>query len=383
MRLTWKGSLLVTVTALSLTVLRAQQGPVSPTLGRAPMVPPGPLKTPLKLLNAIAVAPFLSSVDILYVDQVRGRLYIADRSNQGIDIIDTTKDTFIGRIGGFIALSTGGTANAGPNGVLVTPENILWAGDSNSTVQVIDLNAASPQIIKSILLGSTGDGRADELAYDPFDHIILIANDASTPPRVNFINADNYQVLGTINFPDANGMEQPIWDTQLSSFIINVPGTTAYEAVIDPKSRTVTKKFPIADCPALSLGVNGLALGPFQHLLVSACSTPYIMNALDGTIIAKFSQVTGGDEVWYNPGDGQYYLMPFPSGDTGVLANIDATTNTFGQTIPAARGRNLAAYEGNNHVYTVATRPTAGTVDHTPCTNFNIINQGCVAVYGH
>jgi hypothetical protein len=103
---------LVVALAASLTlVLTAQQRSrftdlpvqITPsTLGRAPLVPLGSLKNPVSVIGAIAVPPFLSSIDILWVDQSKGRLYIADRSN------------------------------AGPNGVVVTPEKILWAGDSEA-----------------------------------------------------------------------------------------------------------------------------------------------------------------------------------------------------------------------------------------------------------
>lgn len=75
--------------AASLTlVLTARQGfrpiegvtQITPsTLGRAPLVPPGPLKSPVSIIGAIAVPPFLASIDIMWVDQMRGRLYIADR----------------------------------------------------------------------------------------------------------------------------------------------------------------------------------------------------------------------------------------------------------------------------------------------------------------
>src|SRR5437660_1191962 len=165
MSLKVKGCLLMAFALALAMVVRAQQ----PTLGRGPLVPPGPLKTPVKLIAAIAVPPFISSIDILWVDQTRGKLYVADRSNAGIDIIDAVANTYVGRVPGFISSSVGGITNAGPNGVVVTPENILWAGDSNSTLQVVDLNMNPPQIIKSILINSTADGRADELAYDPFD----------------------------------------------------------------------------------------------------------------------------------------------------------------------------------------------------------------------
>src|SRR5437762_1002258 len=134
-------SALILAFAVSLTLAIGAQQPSMPdrpassigtrSLGRTPLVPPGP-QSPVSVIGAIAVPPFLSSIDIMWVDQIRGRLYIADRSNAGIDIIDAINDTFIGRVSGFIARS-GALANAGPNGVLVTPENILWAGDSDST----------------------------------------------------------------------------------------------------------------------------------------------------------------------------------------------------------------------------------------------------------
>lgn len=380
-------SLTLAVTAQQESRRAGSPTPLTPTtLGRAPLSPPGPLQSPVRVIGAIAVPPFLSSIDIMWVDQARGRLYIADRSNAGIDIIDAVNNTYLGRVPGFIASSVGGLANSGPNGVVVTPDNILWAGDSNSTLQVVDLNRTPPQIIKSILIGASADGRADELAYDPFERVILIANDASTPPRVTFVSADSYNILGQILFPDADGMEQPVWDTQLHSFVINVPGRVAYEAIIDPVSMKVTKTLPIADCPAFGgPGVNGLALGPFQRLLVSACGNAYIMSAIDGTIITKISQAGGGDEVWYNEGDGQYYLVPFGATAAGAasLAVVDAATSTWEQNVPAPRLRNLAAYVGNNHVFSVATRPPVGAADPTPCAAFGIIGTGCVVVFGH
>jgi hypothetical protein len=385
---------LVVAFAVCLTlVIRAQQWPrpagsstqIAPSsLGRAPLVPPGPLNNPVSVIGAIAVPPFLSSIDIMWVDQLRGRLYIADRSNAGIDIIDAVNSTYVGRIPGFIAKTAGGLGNAGPNGVLVTPDNHLWAGDSDSTLQVVDLNRTPPQITQSILIGQSADGRADELAYDPFERVILIANDFSTPPRVTFVSADSYKILGQILFPDADGMEQPVWDTQLHSFIINVPGKVAYEAVIDPVGMKVTKTLPIPDCPAFGgPGVNGLALGPLQRLLVSACGNAYIMSATDGSV-TKITQAGGGDEVWYNEGDGQYYLVPFgpTAAGAGTLGVVDAATSTWQQNVPAARLRNLAAYAGNNHIFSVATRPPA-LPDPTPCASFGVIGTGCVVVFGH
>src|SRR5262249_8205682 len=110
---------------------------------------PTVVKTPVVLAKAIPVpgAP-LASTDLIWVDQASERMYFADRSNFGIDIIDAENDVYVGRITGFVGPT--GSAGGGPNGVLVTPDNKLWAGDGNSLVQVVDLAATPPRIIQSI-----------------------------------------------------------------------------------------------------------------------------------------------------------------------------------------------------------------------------------------
>ena len=61
---------------------------------------------------------------------------VADRSNAGVDVIDSRANTFIDRIGGFAGqkFHTDGSADndhSGPDGVLVVSgrQPQLWAGD--------------------------------------------------------------------------------------------------------------------------------------------------------------------------------------------------------------------------------------------------------------
>src|SRR5689334_22229235 len=203
-------------------------------------------KAPLKLIGVIAIPgnPLLSS-DIAWVDSGTKRFYLADRSNFGIDIVDAENNFFVGRITGFA-----GAGNAippppngqGPNGVLVTPNKKVWAGDGNSTVQVGEADPSSPnylKIIKSISTAIPECGahcdRADEIGYDDPDHLILVANNQpltanpTTPPTrsspyATFISADNYQVLGHVTFEGAMGLEQPLWVPELHRFFITVTG---------------------------------------------------------------------------------------------------------------------------------------------------------------
>src|SRR5437773_2949640 len=156
------------------------------------------VKTPAGMIGVIPVPGNpITSADISWVDPGTERYYFADRSNFGVDIIDAETNFYVGRVTGMAgALPSGGgtttTNGPGPNGVLVTPDRHLWAGDGNSTVQVADVDPTSVSyltILKSISTnipdcdagpGPSGHycGRADELGYDPSHHKILVATNA-------------------------------------------------------------------------------------------------------------------------------------------------------------------------------------------------------------
>jgi hypothetical protein len=397
------------------------------------------VNTPVQLLGVIAVPgnPIMST-DIGWVDPGTERFYLADRSNFGIDIVDAEDNFFVGRVAGMAGPkpSGGGTSvtnGPGPNGVLVTPNRRLWAGDGNSTVQVADVDPDSPtylMILKSVSTANdtcdtntppgnpastTGHwcGRADELGYDPKDHLVLVANNAPlsptkicpTPtnpaahcavaPYATLIDARTNAVLGQITFTGAGGLEQPLWDAALRRFWITVPGPAGGNpmiARIDPTKLPLTiDQSIVLDCKALtgnaSASITGIALGPFQHLLVAACGFPIVLSALNGHVFNVITQVGGGDEVWHNPGDNRFYVT---AGDTSTppvqsLGVIDAETSTWLQNVQDVRGRNAAAFAENNHVFNAVTTPAPPTVEdpRSPCVQFGLVGRGCIAVFGH
>jgi hypothetical protein len=388
------------------------------------------VKTPVHLVGVIPVPgnPVVST-DISWTDPVTERYYFADRSNFGVDIIDAEEDVFVGRVTGMAGPnpSGGGTTTTngpGPNGVLVTPNQKLWAGDGNSMVRIADVNPDSPSYLTIIASASTSIpacdsstahycGRADELGYDPRHHLILIANDAPrdvNPPHApiapyaTFISAvPPYSVLGRVSFPNAGGLEQPLWDAELGRFLLTVPGKIVNGlvaqdptvAVINPTTEMVEKAYDI-NCQTLtgttSVSANGIALAPFQHVLVSACGFPIILSALNGHVFNVITQVGGGDEVWHNPGDGRFFVTgvdktaPVQPG-VQSLGVIDAETSEWLQNVADPGGRNPAAFAENNHIFTIV-RPTAAMVanpatDNTTCAQFGFRGTGCVALFEH
>jgi hypothetical protein len=377
----------------------------------------------LQLIDVIPVPgnPVLSA-DIGWVDPATQRYYIANRSNLGVDIFDAVNHVWVGRVGGMAGpLASGGgtiaTNGPGPNGVLVTPDKILWAGDGNSTVQVANVDPNAPDYLDILASISTNIpdcddgsahycGRADELGYDPRDRIILIANNAPLSvmaphgpiaPYATFISADApYHILGRLSFPGAGGLEQPLWDRGTQRFYLTVPGSSSsgvppFVAVINAITMSVENTYAF-DCPTLagnnSTSVTGIALGQNETVLVSACGYPILINAATGNILNVVGQVGGGDEVWYNPGDDRFYVTAGDSQD-GVqsLGLIDGTGTNWIVNAEDIRGRNPAAFPGNNHVFTVVS-VTNGIVadpstDDSVCTLFGLRGRGCIAVFGH
>jgi len=147
-----------------------------------------------QLLTTIAVPGGLAGFDINWVDGSTQRYYLADRTatpgTGRIDVVDTETLTLLGTIPGFagtVPPPAPGCSASGPNGVVAIPQlHQLYVGDGNSTVKVVDTVAQA--VIAVIPTG--GNCRADELAYDAADHIIVIANDQDSPPYLTFISTD-------------------------------------------------------------------------------------------------------------------------------------------------------------------------------------------------
>jgi hypothetical protein len=121
--------------------------------------------------------------DISWADAVSGRYYLADRGTTSIDVIDSKHLKYLYSIP-LAAAGNGVVAINNPHSdVDNDPETLgeLWVGENPlpgmaSKVEVFDLK--TKMSVASISTG--GVGRADELAYDPLDHVLLVANDRET-----------------------------------------------------------------------------------------------------------------------------------------------------------------------------------------------------------
>jgi len=316
--------------------------------------PGAPTTTETRCLTAVAIPGNpIRSFDISWVNPHRAEYYLGERSNAGIVVIDTRTLTWKRTIGGFVGIkpATGPVNNniSGPDGV-TSHGRWLYAGDGDSTLKVIDLDAPNASAIKqSIPTG--GSTRVDEMALDSDGELLLAANNAEDPPfgTLFLANGDRNSssvtiftkiIIDNAIVPSGAGLsiEQPTWEPKTARFYVSVPliannpaGCTFDNsngiqcqggmAVIDPKTLTAgsatigafnpatnTGVVPLSDC-----GPNGLSVGPNSNMMlgctpqnVPSNTTTQVINAVTKNFV-EVGGLTGSDEVWYNGGDNRYY----------------------------------------------------------------------------
>jgi hypothetical protein len=358
------------------------------------------------------------SFDISFVDPTINRYLLADRTNAQVEIVSTTSNAVVFTIkptgtdafAGNVACNPAAGANdcKGPNGVLTTHDTgstEVWVGDGPpagtvggiSTVKVFSLSNSTP----SHTISTGGTKRADEGCFDPKDHIVLMANDAETPwPFISFIatggysvSADRYTVLkkitmdGTGGAPKAtNGIEQCQYSGRTGKFYLNIPevgtapGTPGDDSVagavlvINPTTMSIEKTFSI-DHDACA-GPQGMAIGPSNQILLG-CNAPsggsttsngngnfstVIINERSGAITRVLDNESGSDEVWFNPGDGHYFLARSSAAGPAAMSDqllgvVDSSGKREDMSIPtAAASKSLTAHSvaadpNKNQVY--------------------------------
>lgn len=164
--------------------------------------PPAPAPLPAGVVTHVDV-PVLTgktaSVDIMLVDQEAHLLYVADRTDGGVDVLDVSTPharylkTFI-------------TTNTAPNGIVIAKDQgKLYARNNDSTVSIFDLKTG-----KTLATVNTGGKhRADEMDYDSKDRKVYVAK--SDDGFVTVIDAVSNQIVKKIDKVSDGGLEQPRW----------------------------------------------------------------------------------------------------------------------------------------------------------------------------
>ena len=349
-------------------------------------------ETPLRLLSSVGIpvatgnaSGGMFSFDISFVDQ--GVYYLADRSNKAVDVVSA--ESVVTQIvpnnghapfAGFTPCVPAAGANdcAGPNGV-VAAGRWLFVTDAPSRVLSFDLSMSPPQTVSECTTKTGEKTRADELAYDPQDGLILAINNAASPPFGTLVTVDKatgHLTCGTnIPFNTANGVdaqngaEQPVWDPGTKRFYLSIPqigaNPTVGGVIRIGKAGKIQATYTITFCsPA------GLALNPSSQELLVGCNTIWdtaggtppgskwtgnadtdkdtaapqlvILDATTGLILAHVLGAGVGDEVWFNAGDNHYYAA---SSGSNLAPNALFPPRTVPATAPTLTAQGAATLD--------------------------------------
>ena len=323
----------------------------------------------------------IENYGVMTIDQATGLGYLADKDNKAVVVFDTRTDKYVTRIGGFVGM-TGNGNTSGPNGLAVVnsgpniyspPE--LWVSDGDSTVKVIDLQ--SGKIAATIHTGGTS--RANAMAFDPKNQVVIVANSNDEVPFFSLISIDpkqKHRVVAKLPVPQSSeNLERSAWHAPSGTFYTAIPVFSADKskgllAQTDPKSGTIVKLHELERCHPHSLSIVSDAT------IFLGCSASHGPDRKPGGDMAVFDIASGKIETYgagwggnggstVNPPRAQYYHAT----TNGALVVVDIKTRQLVQKVPTWNGvRSLGVNLATNKVY-VATTAKGG-----PC-------GGCIVAF--
>jgi len=348
----------------------------------------------------ITIPGGLNSFDISFVDADIQTLVLADRTNKAVDVVDTSTNTVVSQLTSSPAFAgvRAAPANAsGPNGVIIVDHREAWAADApssctagppascthDSSLKAIDIKTGNTIAV----MNTGGQRRADELCEDVRREVVLVANDDALDSFITFWSTETHQKLGQITFLGsdangnnilANGIEQCQWDPRIDKFVLNIPatGTAASPGpgvvvtISTGHSGFHVEQVFTIDPSTGCTGPQGLAIGP-RHELLLGCggANSLIIDDRNGSTLAFLGGQGNADEVWYNPGDNQYFIAESGNKQLGV---VDASGAEDVPAATATGSHSVAVDMLRNQVYVPANQAAT-----TLCGSSN----GCIAVF--
>ncbi len=257
-----------------------------------------------------------ANVDLMGYNPVTRMMYLADKKNSKIDVIDTHTNVIVGQVP-IPPASVYTAPPTGPNGVLVAVNlQQLVITDGLQSVYVWDLRApqAQPDVYTfPVTLGTD----TDAIAYDPVNQTVYVVTD-NPPEYLIGINLAYKKVVAQIPLPVSSDLIT--WNSIDGKVYIAAEdgdGTDNNAAAgvyaYDPASgssgsvKLVTKIGP--PCPG-----HGIDIDPISNIAVMGCFGgtkdigDVVVNLTTGAPLPSLTDVGGTDAVVYNPNLRRFYI---------------------------------------------------------------------------
>lgn len=249
-------------------------------------------------IPALAAGTF----DGVAADQGSHRLFFADQSARGVDVVDVSGSTprFLGTA----------PLQASPHGLAFAPgPRRLYAGMGGGQVAVFDADSRSAQymqVIDTVTIASataSSTPAADLLDHSPKDGRLYVGT--ADGGSVVVVDTATDKVLQSIDLQTP--VEQPRFDPADGKLYVTAPHKDSI-LQIEPSTGKITRTFALPRCRP-----SGLAINPSRQLALAAC----------GGSMAVFNLRTGLNEV----------SQAVPGGD---IVDYDATLDRF--TVGSSHG---------------------------------------------
>ena len=164
-------------------------------------------------------------------------------------------------------------------------------------------------------------------------------------------------------------------------------------SVFDNSGKKCSAVVPSPNAAGNPAGAPATCTGGTAYPQVAICNPR--QGCTPGPSLVSVFGVGGGDEVWFNPGDGNYYVTAGNNPIGPTFGVVNSSTNTLTQLVPtvppvpatapatppghsAGTAHSIAASAANNHVYL----PLPANNDYTaPPSGTPACVQGCIAVF--
>lgn len=292
----------------------------------------------VETLTHIEIPPIahkVATLDMLAIDSSTRRIYAADLTDLGLDVIDLSRSP-----GSYTE-----TINLGvpPNGVVIAPDlHEIFTGNDDSTVSVVDIDPASPakdSVVASLNTG--GDGPADLIEYDPKDHKVFVTN--PDDGFVSIIDATTRHLDKRID--NLGVIDQPRYDPV--NGLVYVSGSDQNVLyVIDPRSEQLVKTLHL-DVPCQP---HGIAINPRTNQGILGCSNkdePHtvVWDFGRDQMIRVFDQAGAGDAVVFDSRSGHFYFAAKDYYPAEVAVFSGSPPITFLTAVPTSHSSRSVVYD--------------------------------------
>jgi DNA-binding beta-propeller fold protein YncE len=230
----------------------------------------------LELVQTISLKGKPGALDHVAIDAKRDRLFLANKANNSLDVIDLKSGTLFKQK----------TSQTGIQGIAYAPDlDKVFVGLGSGLFNVFD--GDSYKIVKTLRFKDD----ADNVRYVPATHLVYVAH---AERMLGVVDASTLELKADIKLPEtAEGFER---ETQRPRMYVNVPAANLV-AVIDTDKNEVSQTFPTT----LATGGHPLALDEASHRIYVGCHKKpavLVMDTEAGKEITTADIAPGVDDLW-------------------------------------------------------------------------------------